>query len=514
MAEAQSSSKRLARNTLVLYFRTLVIMFIGLYTSRVLLEALGIDNYGIYNVIGGFVGMFAVITGTLVATTQRYLNVEIGKGDEGDPKKIFGVIFGIHFLLAVTMILLFETVGLWFLNNKLNIPPDRIFAANWVYQLSVLSAVLSLFSTPYIGLIVAYERMKAFAFISLQDAILKLVICYLLYVIPYDRLIVYASLFWAILMWNQCIYVYYSRRNFKEARISIVREKELYRSMFGFAGMNFIGSFSYILSTQGVNVILNMFFGVAINAARGVAIQVQNAIGRFTSDFMTALNPQITKEYAAGNHEKSVQLCLRGAKFSYYIMLLFTIPIIVRAHDILSLWLKVYPEYSVVFLRYTLWIALVGVLSQPFVTELLATGQLKKTTWWIGGTRLLVLPLIYVCFKIWDSPVYAYIVVLAMDSLLFFVRLKILSDLIKLPILTLFVKNVLIGIVPITLVSLLVSSVLHFVLPHSVLNLLIFCIISVISTTILVYFLGLQREERNTINKFIMSKLNLYKSKN
>lgn len=375
MEKQQSDTRRLAKNTIVLYFRTLVIMLIGLYTSRVLLNALGIDNYGIYNVIGGFVGMFSIITGTLVATTQRYLNVEIGKGEKGDARKVFGVIFGIHFLLAVVMVIFFETVGLWFLNYKLNIPPDRMFAANWVYQLSVLSAVLTLFSTPYIGVIVAYEHMKAFAFISLQDAILKLGICYLLYLIPYDSLIVYATLFWVVLMWDQCIYVFYSRRHFKEARVSLVREKDMYRSMFGFAGMNFIGSFSYILSTQGVNVILNIFFGVAVNAARAIAVQVQSAVGRFVSDFMTALNPQITKEYAASNVDQSVSLCNRGAKFAYYITLILTVPIILRTNEILSLWLDEFPDYSVVFLHYTLYISLVGVLAQPFVTLLLASGN-------------------------------------------------------------------------------------------------------------------------------------------
>ena len=508
MGEHQSDSRRLAKNTIVLYFRTLVIMITGLYTSRVLLKALGIDNYGIYNVIGGFVGMFSVITGTLVATTQRYLNIEIGKGEKGDAKKVFGVIFGIHFLLAIVMVLLFETVGLWFLNYKLNIPSERMFAANWVYQLSVLSAVLTLFSTPYIGIIVAYERMKAFAFISMQDAILKLIICFVLYIIPYDRLIVYSTLFWIVLMWNQCIYVIYGRRNFTEARVSIVREKEMYKSMFGFAGMNFIGSFSYILSTQGVNVILNIFFGVAVNAARAIAIQVQSAVGRFVGDFMTALNPQITKEYASTNIEQSVLLCNRGAKFSYFITLLLTVPIIIRTHEILTIWLNEYPDYSVQFLHYTLYISLVSVLAQPFVTLLLASGKLKKTTWWIGGTRLLVLPLIYLCFKIFNSPIFAYIIVLAMDGFLFFIRLHILDSIIGLPVLKSFITYVFRPIVIVSIISLLASYVLDLAIPDSIIGLFLFCSVSIICTAITILYLGLSYSERSIIKSYISRKIN------
>lgn len=506
MGELQSSSSRLAKNTLVLYFRTMIVMIIGLYTSRVLLAALGIDNFGIYNVIGGFVGMFSIITGTLVATTQRYLNVEIGKGENGDTKKIFGVIFGIHFLLAILMLLIFETIGLWFLNNKLNIPADRLYAANWVYQLSVFSAVLSLFSTPYIGVIVANERMKAFAYISLQDAILKLGICYLLYIIPYDRLIVYATLFWIILVWNQCIYVMYCLKNFKDARISIVTEKSLYKSMFGFAGMNFIGSFSYILSTQGVNIVLNMFFGVAVNAARAIAIQIQSAIGRFVNDFMTALNPQITKEYAADNREVSCLLAFRGAKFGFYITLILTIPIYLYCTEILHIWLDKYPEYTVVFVKFTLISFLVSVLAQPFVTLLLATGDLTKTTWWIGGTRLLVLPLIYMCFKIWNNPIWAYVVVLAMDSILVIIRLHILSIITKINLLGILFKKIIPKLAVVTLLSIVTSCVVKLFMGDALFYLILFSILSVISSGFIILLLGLEKNEKSFIITSIKNK--------
>lgn len=510
MGDFQSNSSRLAKNTIVLYIRTLVIMVIGLYTSRVLLQALGIDNYGIYNVIGGFVGMFSVISGTLVATTQRYLNVEIGKGEKGDTKKIFGVIFGIHLGLALVMVLLFETVGLWFLNYKLNIPPVRMYAANWVYQLSVLSAVLSLFSTPYIGVIVSYERMKAFAFISLQDAILKLIICYLLYIIPYDKLIVYATMFWIIVMWDQCIYVIYCRKNFKDARVSLVREKALYRSIFGFAGLNFIGSFSYILSTQGVNVILNLFFGVGVNAARAIAVQVQGAMGRFSSDFMTALNPQITKEYAAGDKLKSRQLSFRGSKFGFFITLVLAIPVIVYCKVIMYYWLHDYPDYTVAFVRLTLLSFLISVISQPLVTLLLASGHLKKTTWWIGGTRLMVLPLVYVCFKVWNSPIFAYVVVISMDTVLMFVRMRILETVTGMSILSVFLRTVLPHILSVTIVASLVAVILRLPFGDSFISIVVYSILCVLITSGIILLIGFNMNERSYVLNMVRNKVSKF----
>lgn len=506
MVETESSNKRLAKNTLILYVRTLVTMFIGLFTSRVLLDSLGIDNYGIYNVVGGFVAMFSVITGTLTATTQRYLTFELGKKD-GNPKKIFGACICIHFGLAAFMLIVFETFGIWFLNTKLNIPEGRLFAANICFQLSAFASLLGLFSTPYNGVIIAHEKMKAFAYISLQDAILKLLICYLLYITPFDKLIVYASLFTLIMCWDQCVYMVYCHKKFPEARISIVRDRKLYKSMFNFAGMNFIGAFAHILSTQGVNMVLNIFFGITVNAARGIANQVQSAIARFSNDFMTALNPQITKEYAAGNKQCSMELCFRGAKFSFFLMLVFALPIIIRAQDILGVWLKEYPNYSVPFLRCSMLISLLGVLSGPLITEILATGNLTSTTWWIGGTRLLVLPLVYLVFKIGGTPVYAYVVVLGMDIVLLLIRLRILNSIAKMPFLKSFFVSIFPRISIVLVCCTLISLLIDGLIVKNILGLFLFAGCSVISTALLAFMLGLTNSERKTILSFVKSKI-------
>lgn len=506
MSENTSDSRRLAKNTAMLYVRTLITMIIGLFTSRILLDSLGIENYGIYNVVGGFIAMFSVITGTLTATTQRYLNFELGKGN-GNPQKVFGACMCIHFGLAIFMLLLFETFGLWFLNTQLNIPSERFEAASWCFQISVITSILGLFSTPYIGVIVAHERMKAFAYISLQDAIVKLLICYLLYISPIDKLVLYSLLFAIVMVWDQCLYVWYCHKHFSEAHISIVKDNALYKSMFNFAGMNFIGALAHILSTQGVNMILNIFFGVVVNAARGIAIQVQSAISRFVNDFMSALNPQITKEYAANNKEKSMELCFRGAKFSFYLMTILALPLIVRTPEILQLWLKNYPDYSIEFVRLTLATSMLGVLSTPLITEILATGNLTSTTWWIGGTRLLVLPLVYVAFKYGGSPIYAYYVVLIMDAVLLFVRLAILDSITGMTFLKMYIKNVIPHISVVILISTILILGIHCILPVGVVGLLFFVFISVICTGLAVVRFGLTKPERSVILSYVKNKI-------
>lgn len=512
MENYHSNSRRLAYNTVLLYIRTSLTLFIGLFTSRVLLDSLGIENYGIYNIVGGFIAMFSIITGTLTATTQRYINFELGKNN-GNPLKVFGACMGIHFILAVVMLILFESFGIWFLNTQLSIPENRIYAANWCFQISVATSIVGLFSTPYQGVIVAHERMKAFAYISLQDAILKLLICYVLYISIFDKLIVFSLLFSMVVVWNQIIYVWYCRKHFPETKVTIVKDTNLYKSMFNFAGMNFIGAFAHIMSTQGVNVILNIFFGVIVNAARGIANQVQGAISRFVNDFMSALNPQITKEYAAGNKEKSMDLCFRGSKFSFYLLVLMALPIFVRAHEILKLWLIQYPDFTVEFLRLTLLISMLGVLSSPLITEIMSTGNLTKTTWWIGGTRLLILPLVYISFKFGFSAIYAYYIIFIMDAILLFVRLKILDSITGMTFLREFTRNVLIKILLVFISCLFIVEIIDTMIPSNLVGLLMFFAISVLINGIIVLLIGMTKSERTTIVRFINSKIKNYVSK-
>ena len=303
-----SSNKRLAKNSLTLYMRTIAVMVISIFTSRVILQSLGVEDYGTYNVIGGFVAMFSLLGGTLVSATQRFINVELGKKEGGNPNEVFCTAMGIHIGLAIIIFIALETFGLWFLNYKMNIPNGRMFAANIVFQCSILAFLLNIICMPYNAIIIAYERMKAFAYISLYDVILKLLISYALFIFLYDRLIIYAILLLVLAISERSIYSIYCRRNFpEESAFHIVRNKQAYIRQTSFAAYTFLGSFAAVLANHGVNIVLNLFCGVAVNAARAISMQVLHAVSKFVSDFTVALNPQIVKTYAAGELDKSIK---------------------------------------------------------------------------------------------------------------------------------------------------------------------------------------------------------------
>ena len=297
----QNNSKRIAKNTLLLYIRTFITMAISLYTSRVILEVLGINDFGIYNVVGGFVGMFALISATLTSSTQRFITYELGKKDENHSQEIFSTAVLIHIIIALVIIVLAESVGVYFLNNQMNIPISRLTAANWVFQFSLITFVVNIISIPYNSTIIAHERMAAFAYITLIESILKLLIVYLLILSTFDKLIIYGALMLLVSLAIRIIYGVYCSKNFIECKFKLVKERFYYKQILGFSGWNIIGSSSVVLTNYGINILLNIFFGVAVNAARGITTQVDNALNQFVSNFVMALNPQITKSYASGN---------------------------------------------------------------------------------------------------------------------------------------------------------------------------------------------------------------------
>lgn len=504
--EARSDSKRLAKNTLLLYGRTLIMMLIGFYTSRVVLNALGIANYGINNVVAGFIAMFSIVSGTLTATTQRYLTCEIGKED-GNPKKMFGVAMNIHIVLAIILLVLFETVGVYFLNNGLNIPKDRMYAANWVFQFSIFSTLIGIINSPYIGAIIAHEKMGAFAYFSLYDCIAKLLIVYLLYVMPFDRLITYSLFYFIVGLFGMLMYNVYCRRSFKEARFSIVKDKPLYKEMFSFAGMNFIGAFASLLSMQGTGILLNIFYGVTVNAAQGIATQIQGIATKFVGDFATALKPQITKEYACGNHQRSMELAFKGSKFSYFLTLILACPIIVRTPYILEFWLKIYPPEAVVFSRLMIIYTMLVLLSDSLVTVILATGNLVSTTWWIGGTRLMILPVSYIALKVTDQAYMVIVVQIVFEVLSLFIRLKILNVLTTLNFILSFLKMVASPIIVTSAICLFATYMIHLFAPNTFIGLTILVGLSMSITCLVIYLIGLTRSEKEFVSQAVIKKL-------
>lgn len=346
----QYNNKRIAKNTLLLYVRMFFMMAISLFTSRVILQTLGVTDYGINNVVGGLVAMFSLFSNTLTGAISRFITYELGKGQFDRLKTVFSTSVNIQLIMAVVIVVVAEIVGVWFLNHKMNIPADRMYAANWVLHCSILAFAVQLISIPYNASIIAHEKMSVFAYISIVEAVLKLAFVYLLYVSPFDKLISCTVLFLCLAIIIRIIYGNYCSRHFEECKYELRLDKQLFKEMASFAGWNFFGSTAYILNTQGVNMLINIFFGVLLNAARGVAVQVESAINQFVNNFMTALNPQITKSYAAGETESMITLVCRGSKFSFFIMLLIIIPFEFEAEFILKLWLGIVPEESTIFL--------------------------------------------------------------------------------------------------------------------------------------------------------------------
>ena len=482
-----SSNKRLAKNTILLYLRTVVVLVISIFISRVILQSLGIEDYGTYNVIGGFVAMFSLLGGTLVTATQRFINVELGKKEDGNPNEVFCTAMGIHVILAFIIFIALETFGLWFLNYQMNIPDGRMFAANVVFQCSVLAFLLHIICMPYNAIIIAFERMKAFAYISLYDVIVRLFISYALYLFLYDRLIIYAILLLLLAISESFIYSLYCRRHFpEESRFRVVRDKQAYIRQTSFAGYSFLGSFAAILSNHGVNIVLNLFCGVAVNAARAISMQVLHAVSKFVSDFTVALNPQIVKTYAAGDLGKSMELVYRGAKFSYYLMFLFSVPIIFLTPEILKLWLGNYPEHTIIFVRLTLIYGLVTVLSKTITTEILATPQKRFRT---------ILPFCYLVLWMGYEPYMVYYVMIVIDSISIFTRLYILKDVTGVKMLG-YIKNVL---CPVSIVSILTSAICYIIwklIPGTLLYDTLFVLTSLAVCIITITSIGLSSHER------------------
>ena len=512
MSDISSNNKRIAKNTMMLYFRMLISMVVGLFTSRVVLQALGVEDYGIYNVVGGVVGMFSLLSGSLSAAISRFITFELGKGDTDKLKKVFSSAVTIQIILALIIIALAETIGLWFLTNKLVIPEERMFAAQWVYQLSILTFAISLISVPYNAAIIAHERMSAFAYMSIFDVFSKLLIAYSIYYTSCDRLIFYGILCTVLSLINRLIYGIYCKKHFEECTYKFLFDKALLKQMFGFAGWNFIGASSAVLRDQGGNMLLNIFCGPAANAARGIAMQVNSAIHGFVGNFMVALNPQITKSYASGEHDYMMSLIYKGARFSYYILLILSLPVIINANYILNLWLKTVPEHSVIFVQLILIFAMSESLANPIVTAMLATGNIRNYQIIVGGLQMMNLPLSYLFLR-WGFPAETvFIVAIFISICCEMTRLYMLRGMIKLSMRS-FLREVYFNVILVTIIAAVIPVILFNILPNDFLGFIVNCIVCILCTTLSILYIGLSRSERQmivtkTVN-FIRQKLRL-----
>lgn len=500
----RENSKRIAKNTLLLYIRLIFTMAVGLFTSRVILATLGIEDYGIYNVVAGFVLMFSFFTGSLGAAISRFLTYELGKGESDKLQWIFSTSVNVQLLLSMAILVLAEAIGVWFVNNKLNIPADRLYAANWTFQCAILSFIFNLISVPYNAAIIAHERMSAFAYISILEVTLKLAIVYALYISPIDKLITYSILFAFIGLVIRLVYGVYCKKHFAECHYKPVIDKSMLKEITGFAGWNLLGSGAYLFNTQGINIAMNLFFGVTVNAARGIATQVEGVVRQFVTNFTTALNPQITKSYAAGNMEYMYTLVCRGAKYSYFLMLIFAVPFMFDADIILKLWLDNVPEYTSIFLRLTMIGTLCDILGNSTANACWATGKVKKYYLLVGSIGSLVFFISYGLFA-YGFPAYtSYVVFIVIYLILIFVKLYIIKGLIDFPV-TMFYKETLLKILPATFITLIIASIPFSLMDESVLRFFLTSILSVIVLGGSIYSCGLEKTERAMVSKKFLS---------
>lgn len=507
MSNTSNNNTRIAKNTIFLYFRMILLMVVSLYTSRVVLATLGIEDYGIYNVVGGIVSMLAFFNGTMSGVTQRYITFAIGERDEEKIQKVFSTALWLHWLIAIVIILFSETIGLWFVVNKLMIPNGRELAAFWVYQLSILTTIVLVVSIPYNACLIAYEKMSAFAYISIAEAILKLLIVYVISVAGNDRLIVYAVLIFCVQLFIRILYNMYCKRHFPKVIGKPHLHKTIAKSMTGFTIWSFWGGLANVGMTQGLNILLNIFFGPSVNAARAVSSQVENTVQGFVTNFQVAMNPQIIKNYASKEIDKMQGLLFSGCKYSFFLLFLFALPIIVSCPLILKLWLVNIPDHTINFLRITMLILLVNSMSTPVMTAVNATGKIKKYQVTIGTIQLLIVPISYIVLLVGAKAESVFVVYLFITIIAQISRLLILRPLIKLSIREFF-KKVYYPALKVFFVSSFIPTMIWINYSQTDALFVIELFVCVLSATICIYYLGLGKDERNFVLLKIKERVN------
>lgn len=498
----QHRGARIAKNTLMLYVRMLVLMLVGLYTSRVVLEALGEDDMGIYSVVGGVVAMFTIISGALNSAVSRFITFEMGKGEKAQLNKVYSTAVTIQLILGAIVVILAEPIGIWFINNEMTIDQARIPEAVTVLHFSLAAFVVNLMSVPQMASITAHEKMSAYAYIGILDAFLRLGTALLIMNSSGDRLVQYAALMMVTVILVRIAYGVYCRRNFEECRYRPVFDRPLIREMFSFAGWNFVGVASGVLRDQGGNILVNLFSGAAgtaVNAARGMAVQLNGAVQGFVTNFMTAVNPQITKSYAAGEYSYMFTLVRKSSRMSFYLLLMLVMPLILNTEVVLGVWLKDVPAHTTLFVQLFLIFALSESLSNPMITAMLATGRIRNYQLVVGGIQLLNIPISYICLKMGAIPEVTVMVAIGLSQICLWARLIMLSRATGFPIGD-FVSKVYVKSLFVVLPCAAVLPVLfELVKPTGISGAVYSAVISVVWTGTVVYMIGMDTSERNMV---------------
>lgn len=507
--DMDDKSKRVLKNTVFLYLRMLLILGVSLYTSRVILQVLGVTDFGIYNVVGGLTIAFVFFSSSLTNVTQRYLNFYLGEGDACKTQNIFNMSLLIYAIISVFVLVCIEIGGLWLLENKLVIPSDRMIPAHWVLHTTTLSLVINLVSAPYNSVLIARENMKLYAYVGIYEAVGKLIIVYALTLLPFDNLISYAVLFLLLTSFSRIYPILYCTKKYDECRIKYYWDKSLFKDMFGFTGWNTFGCLVYMINHEGMDVILNMFFGPAVNAAKGVANQVNNAINNFAVNFFTAVRPQIVKSYASKDYEFFEKLLYSSSKYSYMLLWLFCLPIFFRIDYVMDIWLVTPPEYASQFAIWILIYSLIFTLTDAFWCAIQAVGKISKFCFYGGIAQLLSLPLSIACLLCGLSPISVFIC-LALGRLLYSIVVLAVS---KQYFVFSIRKYIIVTIYPLiitSLLSLVVTYGLNILLPNNFNGLILFFIAAMTSYLIIVLFIGIDKKERKEVIAYINKKIHKF----
>lgn len=504
-----SDNSRIAKNTIFMYVRMAITMFVGLYTSRVVLRVLGVEDYGLYNVIGGIIALFAVLNNALINTTSRFITISLARGDIIDTRQTFNMAFLMHCAVALFLIVIGETVGLWYLNNKLVVPVGREFAAAWLYQFTIVSAVLATVNVPYNACVVAHEEINIYAILQVIDSIMRLGIVFIIQIAPHDKLIFYAVLMLLVMVFNFLFNYVYCQKKFKEVKFLVYWDRKKFKEILKFVGWALFGNFSNMFYTQGINLMLNAFCGPAVNAARGIAVQVQGVVAQMANNVQTAINPQILKTYSTNDLDRMHMLICASSRFCYYLLLVFSLPIMLEANYILQLWLGIVPAHTVSFIRLTLMTVLLDAFINPMFTANLASGRLNIYYIPVSVVSVLFMFMTYYAIKCTLMPESTFLCYLAMVALGLVVRVFVMRKQVQLRP-SVYVKA---AILPATVVTLL-ASVLpvasHLMVQGNTARLFVTLMTSVVSMVVVVYSVGITRQERFVAIQFARNKLQKY----
>lgn len=502
----KNHSKRIVKNTIFLYFRMLFIMIITLYTSRVILNKLGIVDFGINNVVGGLASMFAFFSSSLANASQRFLNIELGRGNIKGAKNIFNQHLLIYLCFATGIIIFSETIGCWFIHHKLMIPIERLPAALWVYQFTVISLCITFMGVIFNSLIIAHEDMKIYSYIGIFEGIAKLTIAFAISYISCDRLVSYSFLLLLVTFCTQISYMIFCFRTYEECRFCFVWNKKVFKETSSFISWNVGGTFVTAVNDQGINMLLNMFFGPAVNTARGISFQINNAINNFGINFFTSIRPQIVKSYASQDYEYLYQLFFNSSRFSVYLLWLFCLPVMLCIDTILHLWLTEVPEYTNVFTRWILAYSMVNMLNNPIWSLALAVGRLKKYIALGSSVFLCAFPLAYIALKLGYSPVSVFVTLFAVRLVYIFVVLNIIRIYIHFSIEDYFYQVIKPCVIVLTL-SGIISYSISLLLSDGIVDTVLICLVTFFSTVTSILLVGISFEERKYVISFLRKKI-------